>query len=145
MAALRINVRILWNQIMKNFQVKHGQFDSIIFLKTFSLESSKYLLLNLGLAGNRILYFWQVLKSIHKFIIELHALQCLFVRGSNKKQRRGRIISNFTKGETFFMSYINQVIILQCGPHSLHYCTLPKKASLCPSVWARREYIWKFK
>ena len=97
MAALRINVRILWNQIMKNFQVKHGQFDSIIFLKTFSLESSKYLLLNLGLAGNRILYFWQVLKSIHKFIIELHALQCLFVRGSNKKQRRGRIISNLTK------------------------------------------------
>ena len=33
--------------------------------------------------------------SIHKFIIELHVLQCLFVRGSNKKQRRGRIFSNF--------------------------------------------------
>ena len=41
------------------------------------------------------------------------------------------------------MSYINQVIILQCGPPSLHYCTLPKKAFLSPSVWARREYIWK--
>ena len=26
------------------------------------------------------------------------------------------------------MYYINQVIILQCGPASLHYCTLPKKA-----------------
>ena len=38
------------------------------------------------------------------------------------------------------MSYINQVIILQCGPPS---CTLPKKAFLSPSVWARREYIWK--
>ena len=25
------------------------------------------------------------------------------------------------------MSYINQVIILQCGPPSLHYCTLPKR------------------
>ena len=74
-----------------------------------------------------------VLESIHKFIIELHVLQCLFVRGSNKKQRRGRIISNF-------ISYINQVIILQCGPPS---CTLPKKAFLSPSVWARREYIWK--
>ena len=24
-----------------------------------------------------------------------HVLQCVFVRGSNKKQRRGRIISNF--------------------------------------------------
>ena len=30
--------------------------------------------------------------------------------------------------------------ILQCGPPS---CTLPKKVSLSPSVWARREYIWK--
>ena len=37
------------------------------------------------------------------------------------------------------MSYINQVIILQCGPPS---CTLPKKAFLSPSVWARREYIY---
>ena len=41
MAALRINLRIFWNHIMKNFQVKHDQCDSIIFLKTFSLESSK--------------------------------------------------------------------------------------------------------
>ena len=65
--------------------------------------------LNLGLADSRILHFWQVLESLHKFIIELHALQCLFVRGSNKKQSRGRIISNF-------ISYINKVIILQCGP-----------------------------
>ena len=43
------------------------------------------------------------------------------------------------------MSYINQVIILQCGPPSLHYCTLPKKAFLSPSVWTRKEYIWKLK
>ena len=49
----------------------------------------------------KALYFWYVLKSIHNFIIELHALRCLFVRGSNKKQRRGSIISNFTNGETF--------------------------------------------
>ena len=40
------------------------------------------------------------------------------------------------------MSYINQVTILQCGPPCLH-CTLPKKIFLSPSVWARREYIWK--
>ena len=40
-AALRTNLRIAWNHIMKNFQVKHDQCDSIIFLKTFSLESSK--------------------------------------------------------------------------------------------------------
>ena len=37
----KINLRILWNHIMKDFQVKHGQCDRIIFLKTFSLESSK--------------------------------------------------------------------------------------------------------
>ena len=37
------------------------------------------------------------------------------------------------------MSYINQVIILQCGPPS---CILPKKAFLSPSVWTRREYIY---
>ena len=40
MATLRINVRIFWSH-MKNFQVKHDQCDSIIFLKTFTLESSK--------------------------------------------------------------------------------------------------------
>ena len=95
--------------------------------------------MNPGLADSRILYFWQVLEFIHKFIIELHVLQCLFVRGSNKKQRSSRIIWNFTKGETF-SSHINQVIILQCGPPS---CALPKKTFLSPSVWARREFIWK--
>ena len=41
------------------------------------------------------------------------------------------------------MSYINQVIILQCRPPSLHYCTLPNKAFISPSVRARRECIWK--
>ena len=39
-------------------------------------------------------------ESIHKFFLELHALQCLFVRGSNKQQRKGTIISNFIRGET---------------------------------------------
>ena len=38
------------------------------------------------------------------------------------------------------MSYINQVIILQCGTPS---CTLPKKSFLSPLVWVRGEYIWK--
>ena len=42
-----------------------------------------------------------VLESIHKFIIELYALQSLFVRGSSKQQRRCRIISNFKKQQTF--------------------------------------------
>ena len=34
-------------------------------------------------------------------IMELYVFQCLFVKESNKKQRRGRIISNSTKAETF--------------------------------------------
>ena len=90
---LKINLRILWNNITKNFQVKHGQCGSIIFPKTFSFESCKYLL-DLYLADSRVMYFWQVLESIHKFITELHALQCIFVRASNKQQRRGRIKIN---------------------------------------------------
>ena len=55
--------------------------------------------LDLYLSDNRILYIWQVLESIHKFIIELHALKCLFVRGSNKKYRRGGF---FHKKERLF-------------------------------------------
>ena len=96
----KTNLRILWNHILKNFQVKHGQCDGIIFTEKFSFESSKKLL-DLCLFNSRILYFWKVLESIHKFIIELQVLQCLFANGSNKNQRRARIISNFTKGETF--------------------------------------------
>ena len=61
------------------------------------------MLLNLGLADSKILYFWQVLEYIHQFIIELQVMQCLFLRRSNKTQRRGRIISNFTKMETFHL------------------------------------------
>ena len=101
--------------------------------KTFAFEGSK-LLLDLCLADSRILYFWYVLKSIHKFIIELHAPQCLFEKGSNKKQRRGRIIWNFTKGETFsfLMTKVLLRVISQCGPYS---CTPQKKAFLSPSIW----------
>ena len=59
-------------------------------------------MLDLCLADNRDLYFWKVLEFIQNFIIDLHVLQCLFASGSNKKQRRGRIISNFTKEQTFW-------------------------------------------
>ena len=89
---------------MKNFQVKHGQYDSIISPKTFSFKSSK------RLADRRIVFFWQVLESIHKFIIEIHVLECLFVTGSNKKQRKARIVSNFTKGGTFHLLWQPSVL-----------------------------------
>ena len=39
--------------------------------------------------------------NLSKFIRELHVLPCVFVRESNKKKRRSRIISDLTKGETF--------------------------------------------
>ena len=70
-------------------------------LKTFSFERSKSLL-DFCLADSIIFYFWYVLESIHKFITKVHVLQSLFVRRCNKKERRCRIISNFTKGEIFF-------------------------------------------
>ena len=49
-----LNVRILLNHTIKNFQVKHGQCDSIIFPETLFVASSKYLL-DLLLGDIRIL------------------------------------------------------------------------------------------
>ena len=97
----KLDLRILWNHIMKNFQIKHSQCDNIIFRKTFFFFESSEQLLDLCLTDTMILYFWQVVEFIHKFIIDLLVLQCLLVRGSNKEQRRGRAISDLTKGETF--------------------------------------------
>ena len=93
--------------------------------KTFAFEGSK-LLLDISLGDSRILYFWYVLKSIQKIY---HRTPCLFVKGSNEKQRRGRIISNFTKGETFSSLNDNQVLlgVISCGPHS---CTPQKRGFL---------------
>ena len=85
--------------------------------KAFSFESSQKLL-DICLAGSRILYFWYVLESTHKFTIELHSLQCFFLRRSNRKQRRDRIISNLSKGETFSSLLATKYswgIILRCG------------------------------
>ena len=49
----KINLRILQNHTLKNFQVKHDQCDGIIFPKIYSLGSHKYLL-DLPLGNNRI-------------------------------------------------------------------------------------------
>ena len=87
---------ILWKNVIKNLQVKHRQYDSIIFSSEGFTQ-----LLGLCLADSRILYCWNVLESLRKFIIELHVLQCLFVRGFDKRQKSGRIASNFTKRENF--------------------------------------------
>ena len=52
----KINLRILWINIMKNFQVKYGRCQSIISPKTFSFESSEELL-DLCLVDSRICTF----------------------------------------------------------------------------------------
>ena len=41
--------------------------------------------------ASRILYFWYVLESINRFIIELHVPQCLFVKGSNEKKDKVQV------------------------------------------------------
>ena len=92
----------------------------------------------LDLFDSRILCFLYVLESIHKFIIQLHVLQCLFVRWSNKKQRRGRIISYFT-------NYFSSLVTAKCSwgesenvtPHS---CSLQKRHS-SPIQFAQKDNI----
>ena len=40
------------------------------------------------------------------------------------------------------MSYINQVVILQCSPPLLYYCTLPKKDLFFPfSLGMKRIHL----
>ena len=108
--------------------------------KTFSFEGSK-LLLDFCLAGNRILYFCNDLESIHKFIIELLVLQSSFVRESNKKQRRGRIFSNFTKGRLFYLLWQPSALGGNLTMWPLFFYP-PRKTFLSSSVWPRREYTW---
>ena len=96
-------------------------------------------MLDLCFANCRILYFWQVLESVRKFIIELHVLQCLFVKGDNKLER---IISNFIKGETFFYLLWQPSALWGNLTMCLPFFRPAKKAFLSPSVWPTREYTW---
>ena len=115
---------------MMAFQVNYGQCDSIIFPKTFS-----FTFLYLCLADIRILYIHQILESSQKIIIKLYVLQSLFVRGFNIKQRRGGIISIFTKGNQVLLGVISQFA-------TFPFLHTPKKDFPSPSVWTRREYTW---
>ena len=134
----KINLIILWSYIIKNVQVKHGQCDSIIFHKTFSFESSKQLS-DFCLANSRIPYFWQVLESIHKCIIELLVLKCLFV-GSLIKNKEGVGLFSVSQKEGLSIFYDNQVLLRlmsQCGPPS---CTLQNR-SYSPLHFGQEENI----
>ena len=109
--------------------------------QTFSFESFKFLL-DLCFVNSRILYFWEVLESIHKFIIELHVLQCLFVKGLIKNKGGIGLFQISQKERPFH--FLWQPSTLGGNPTMwLPSCTLQKKAPLSPSVLPRRGYIWK--
>ena len=96
-------------------------------------------MLALCLADSRTPYFWYALESIHKFIIELYILQCLFVKESSKKQRRGTIISHVTKEILFHLLWQPSALrgnLIMWLPF-LHPL---KKVFLSLSVWPKREY-----
>ena len=74
--------------------------------------------------------FWYVLESIQKILIELHVLQCLFIRGQTKNKR---VV------ELFQISQKERLLellgaISKSGPPSSEKSFLP--FSLCP----RTEY-----
>ena len=84
--------------------------------KTFSFESSKYLL-GLCFADSRIVYFWQALESIHKFIIEMYVLQGLFIRTSKKNKGGVEIFQISQKEILFNLLWLTNAlgVILQYG------------------------------
>ena len=82
-------------------------------------------MLDLCRDASRILYFWYVLESIHRFIIELHVPQCLFVKGSNEKKDKVQVglFHILQKERLLHLLWQPSVlgVILQSGFHS---CTL---------------------
>ena len=109
-------------------------------LKTFAFEGSKSLL-EIYLADSRILYFWYVLESICKFIIELHALQCLFGRWSIKNKGGVGLFQISQKERLFHLlwqpSTLGDNLIMR-----FPFWHPSKRVFLSTSVWARREYTW---
>ena len=118
----KINLRISWNHIMKNLQVKQ-----VIIRPLLCWQKDPLLLTAPGI------YPQIYQKSPYPAV--------LICKGSNKKQRRGKIISNFTKGETFHLLW--QPSALRGNnvppPPFLHS---PKQAFLSLSLWERREHTW---
>ena len=117
----------------------------------FSFESFKSLL-GFFLADGRILYFCEVLESIHKFIIEIHVLQCLFIKGSNKK-RKDRILQISQKETLFHLLWqTSALVILQCYPLPASYkkgfhllLNLVKKRMYLSTQWTGEltDFFWK--
>ena len=89
-------------------------------------------MLDLFLANSRILYFWHVLKSTHKFIIEGGLIKNKGEVGLFKISQKERFFNLLWQLRTFGGH-------LTVWPLFLHS---PRKAFLSPSVWPRREHTW---
>ena len=98
----------------------------------FSFEGSKQLL-DFCVGDSRTLHFWYVLESFRKFIIELHVLQCLFVRGLIKNKGGVGLFQILQKKRLFHLLW---------QPSALGDNLTVEPPSLHPSVWPRREYTW---
>ena len=67
----------------------------------------------------------------------------IICNGSDKQQRRGGTILNFTKGETFLVSYKNE-LLFEVSPCTLLFSqsSFRKTTILPPSVWPNGEFTW---
>ena len=86
-------------------------------------------------------FFWQALEPIDNIIMELCALQYLFVRGSNKQQTRGRIIW-ILQNERLLSSLIANKCSWGKSHDAPSLLALSKKGLSSSSVWSRQEYTW---
>ena len=67
--------------------------------------------------------------GIYPHVLELSTLLYLFVKGFNKHKKRSESISNFIKGEAFFISYNNQMLLDVLSRRSLPSRTLQERPS----------------
>ena len=108
----------MWNHITKNFQVKHGQCDSIISPKHFLLKAlSNFQIFALLTAGLFTFDgFWNLFTNLSKKSMSCNTY---FLSGGLIKGKGGAKLFQSSEKERLFISYDNQVllgIISQCDP-----------------------------
>ena len=122
---LSSNAWSVWQRYMNS---KHLLLKALSYCQTFVLLTAGFFTFDMS---------WNLSTNLSKN----HALQCLFVRGSNKKQKRGRIISNFTKVETF-SSLMTTKYSWGLSHNAVPLFAPIKKSFFSPSVWAGKHYTW---
>ena len=129
----------MWNHIVKNFQVKHGQCDSVIFPKNIFFWRLQVIARPLSCWQYDSLLF--ICPGIYPQVY--HRTACpveLICKEVKQKQRRCRII--FSQMERLFLLLWKPSAPggnLTIWPPFLD---TPRKVFLSPSVWPRREYTW---